>query len=166
MVTGKVPFHGKDMVATLMAVSVSDPPRPDRINPQVSRALSKLIMRLLEKCPQARFPSTKAVAAALRTIEPNATPRSSKPQRRRLFAASLATVAGSLMAFYLRLQPASSGVSEPNSSEHLPPASPPQAVNATPTHLAQLPTSPDYEWSAPRTLDRGSTPAFPNTSAA
>jgi serine/threonine protein kinase len=70
--TGQVPFPGNDMLATLTALA-TETPRPVReLNPEVSPALSDLVMRLLAKDPDHRPASARAVVETLTTPEPPA----------------------------------------------------------------------------------------------
>jgi serine/threonine protein kinase len=85
--TGQLPFHGRDTIATLMAVATAHPLPPRQVNRQVPAALSDLIMHLLAKQPEERPASARAVVEVLRAIEgtheqatlPPAPARRSKP---------------------------------------------------------------------------------------
>ncbi len=105
MCTGELPFKGKDVTATLLALS-QDQPRPfQEINPAVPAPLSNLIMRLLAKDRNDRPTSAKEVADALADMElehstvlkaglpaANRTMKARDPvpsSRRRLFAAAV-----------------------------------------------------------------------------
>jgi serine/threonine protein kinase len=69
MCTGELPFKGKDVTATLLAL-VQDKPQPPReINRAVTAQLSDLIMRLLAKDRKNRPGSAREVAAALAVME-------------------------------------------------------------------------------------------------
>jgi hypothetical protein len=70
MVTGALPFEGPDVVSTLMAVAVKDVTPPCRVDGRIAGPLSDLIVRLLEKDPGARPQSARAVAGALRQVQP------------------------------------------------------------------------------------------------
>ena len=66
LTTGRVPFAGSDAL-TVLSQHVHAPPVPPRVlRPDLPRALELLILRLLEKNPDARFQSAAEVAAALR----------------------------------------------------------------------------------------------------
>src|SRR6185295_424175 len=67
--TGRLPFHGKDTVSTLMAVATEKPDSPARIDAEVPAALSALVMKLLEKDPARRIASADKVVQALRELE-------------------------------------------------------------------------------------------------
>ncbi len=65
---GKPPFADTDPLRTLSRHQ-SEPPRPlPEINPQVSGAFWNVIVRLLAKNPQDRYPTPAAAAEALRNI--------------------------------------------------------------------------------------------------
>src|SRR5262249_21194168 len=63
--TGRLPFQGRDLTSTLIAVTTQEPPPPRALAPEVPPALSGLIMRLLAKEPDARPASARAVTEAL-----------------------------------------------------------------------------------------------------
>jgi predicted Zn finger-like uncharacterized protein len=67
--TGKLPFHGEDMMSTLMAMAMDQPDAPRVLNPELPPALSALVMRLLEKDPRQRPASADEVVQALTAIE-------------------------------------------------------------------------------------------------
>jgi LSD1 subclass zinc finger protein len=69
MATGEAPFRGTDMISTLMAVATEHPRAPVTVNAELPRALSDLIMRLLEKDPACRPSSANEVVEALQTVE-------------------------------------------------------------------------------------------------
>jgi serine/threonine protein kinase len=66
---GKLAFHGKDSVSTLLAVAFEEPPPPIEVNPDVPPAVSELVMQLLQKRPERRPASASAVAETLRGLE-------------------------------------------------------------------------------------------------
>ncbi len=63
--TGKAPFRGKDDVDVLQAVLRKTPPDPGLVRPKADRSLSQLVLACLEKQPDARPPSARAIAASL-----------------------------------------------------------------------------------------------------
>jgi hypothetical protein len=78
--TGRLPFSGTDMVATLLEVVTRTPPAPQDVNPEgAPPELSDLIMRLLAKEPGARPASAREVAEALSELEKQ--PPRGKPVR-------------------------------------------------------------------------------------
>ena len=64
MATGKRAFAGDDVMAVLAKVLVTDLPRARELNPEVPRALDRLIAQMLSKEPEER-PSTEDVARSL-----------------------------------------------------------------------------------------------------
>jgi hypothetical protein len=69
--TGQQPFTGPDMIATLAATALHQPPAPREVRPEVPQVLSDLVMRLLAKQPEQRPESAQEVAAALAAIAEN-----------------------------------------------------------------------------------------------
>ncbi len=73
--TGVLPFQGNRPVTLLMQHTSATPTSPSLINPNISSALTQVIMRSLEKEPERRFPSaiamTIALAQALNTSFPD-----------------------------------------------------------------------------------------------
>ncbi|HEV3445082.1 MAG TPA: serine/threonine-protein kinase [Gemmataceae bacterium] len=70
MATGELPFKGRDMVSTLIAVATEDPRPPHELQSGLPPALSKLIMDLLAKEPGERPASAQAVVETLEHIAP------------------------------------------------------------------------------------------------
>ena len=89
MLTGRLPFQGRDTMATLAAVLTEEPPAPHRLRPEVSPTLSGLVMRLLAKDRERRPSSARAVAAELAILERGA----GRPRRRWRLAAAAALAA-------------------------------------------------------------------------
>ncbi len=86
MVTGQRPFTGGDTMAILTSLALDDPTPPNQLNPAISKELSDLILKLLEKAPEKRPADAGTVAEALvalqmRTSRPivEAMPSSSPP---------------------------------------------------------------------------------------
>ncbi len=69
MFTGKLPFggDGTEILAIIHQHIYAEPIAPELINPNISPALSKVILRCLAKNPEHRFPSASAMTAALAT---------------------------------------------------------------------------------------------------
>jgi formylglycine-generating enzyme required for sulfatase activity/serine/threonine protein kinase len=86
MCTGEPPFKGADPVATLVSVSLDNPPPPVELRPELPRALSKLVMRLLAKKPEDRLASAGEVVEALKAIEsqPAAATTGPRPKGRKV----------------------------------------------------------------------------------
>ena len=69
MLSGQAPFERKDVISTLRALAVEEPPRLRQLNPQATQELSDLVDKLLSKSPAARPQSARAVADRLQAIE-------------------------------------------------------------------------------------------------
>ncbi|MFQ5500424.1 MAG: protein kinase, partial [Candidatus Zixiibacteriota bacterium] len=86
MFTGRHPFAGEHPAASMYSILYDDPASPTELVPDLPNWLSSLIVTLLEKQPEDRFPSACEVVEA---IEANMESRSSGstqvtfPQRRR-----------------------------------------------------------------------------------
>ncbi|MFO0926746.1 MAG: serine/threonine-protein kinase [Gemmataceae bacterium] len=65
MTTGQLPFTGKTTLNILTALATKQPPPPREVNPAVPRSLSAVIMTMLEKDPDDRPKTARAVVAAL-----------------------------------------------------------------------------------------------------
>ncbi|MGZ3610851.1 MAG: serine/threonine protein kinase [Ktedonobacteraceae bacterium] len=67
MFTGKLPFGGEgtEILAVVHQHIYNEPTPPERINSNISPALSQVILRCLAKDPDDRFPSASAMTAAL-----------------------------------------------------------------------------------------------------
>jgi WD40 repeat protein len=99
--TGQMLFHRNDTMSTLMAVVNDHPAPPCNFRPDVSPALSSLIMRMLSKSPAQRPETAVAVVEALKqigdpsvvaaqrapaTAAPSELPRVETPRRKRIGA--------------------------------------------------------------------------------
>jgi hypothetical protein len=120
--TGQAPFRGRDAGSVLRAVLSTQPPPPHTVAPEVPKALSDLVVRLLAKDPNDRPAGAGVVAQALEAIGrggstvdllfgPTATaPEARRPRRRRWAIAAAAAVALLLLtavqAWRLRPPPA------------------------------------------------------------
>jgi TolB-like protein len=90
MLTGRNPFAAPTLAATLINILKSTPDPPSRVNSNVPRDLDPIIMRMLARDVQARYPSAAAAASDLRAAWAERTehvfeddlPRS-RPRRRR-----------------------------------------------------------------------------------
>jgi serine/threonine protein kinase len=69
MTTGRLPFAGETLLATLTAIAVDMPTPVRELNPQAPDALCDLIWRLLAKDPGQRPANAKEVIDELATIE-------------------------------------------------------------------------------------------------
>jgi len=81
MVTGQVPFEGETALAVAMKHKSERPRDPRELNPQLSAALSRAILKCLEKDKEKRFPSAAELSAELRTLEGVPTAERLKPRR-------------------------------------------------------------------------------------
>ena len=69
MLTGRPPFSGPDINATLYQVLNAVPPLPSDINPGLPRGFDRIIARALAKDPDKRYQSAKEMAADLRNYK-------------------------------------------------------------------------------------------------
>jgi hypothetical protein len=69
LATGFPPFQGDNAMGVLMAAALETPASPHVVNPGLPVPLSDLIVKLLAKNPDHRFPSALAVAKALEQTE-------------------------------------------------------------------------------------------------
>ncbi len=65
LLTGKLPFTGDSFAAGAQAILSEQPESPDSINPDVSPALGRIVLRCLAKDPAERFASAEEVVQAL-----------------------------------------------------------------------------------------------------
>jgi serine/threonine protein kinase len=69
MITGKVPFHG-DTPFSVMMKHVRDPvPDPSEYNPDVTREVTNLVWKMMEKNPDKRYPSARSLHLAVDETE-------------------------------------------------------------------------------------------------
>ena len=69
MATGRIPFQGKDLLSTLRALAVDEPPSVRSLNPQISEDLSTLIGELLSRDPEQRPRTAGSVVERLDAME-------------------------------------------------------------------------------------------------
>ena len=67
--TGKLPFHGKDTVSTIVAVATTVPAAPASINHELPPELSELVMKLLGKDRNSRIASAAMVIEVIQALE-------------------------------------------------------------------------------------------------
>jgi len=84
MTTGQVPFEGETALAVAMMHKSEKPRDPRELNPQISVALSRLILKCLEKENNNRFQSAAELSAELKTLEGLPTAERMKPARKTL----------------------------------------------------------------------------------
>jgi eukaryotic-like serine/threonine-protein kinase len=65
MLTGQTPFDGDTPVAVAMKHIQEEPEPPSALNPRIPPSLERIILRCLDKDPQARFRDGDTLAAAL-----------------------------------------------------------------------------------------------------
>jgi serine/threonine protein kinase len=66
--TGTRPFNGKAVQELLMNIVERDPPKPSEIRPEVDREVDRIIMRMLRKKPEERYPDWAELAFDLAEI--------------------------------------------------------------------------------------------------
>ncbi len=69
MATGEMPFKGTNTTAILLSLVNDQPVPPLEINVEMPDALSQVILKLLEKDPDQRFPTAREVVETLEEIE-------------------------------------------------------------------------------------------------
>jgi len=69
MCSSKVPFHGEDPMATMIAIATEQPVPLRQVQPDVPLPLAELIMHLVAKSPDDRPPTAMAVVERLRAFE-------------------------------------------------------------------------------------------------
>jgi hypothetical protein len=105
LVTGRLPFSGKDTIRILYAVTEQTPARPASLVANLPPTLDTLVMQLLEKAPADRPASAAVVAELLRQIEmqiegpetARPAPRARVPARRQPVRRVLLAAAGLLV---------------------------------------------------------------------
>src|SRR5690606_28301624 len=68
------PFQGEDWYEIARQHVEEQPPRPRSLNPAISRATERIILRCLEKSPDDRFPSGDALYSELALLDKTTTP--------------------------------------------------------------------------------------------
>ena len=69
MLVGQPPFTSNDMMQLLVQHVAETPPSPRAFDPSISPAMEDLVLRLLAKRPEDRFPSALAVAEEIERIK-------------------------------------------------------------------------------------------------
>ena len=69
MATGKPPFHSNSLPELLQLQRFAEPEPVRRYAPQVPEELERIILQLLEKDPEKRFPNTKVLARRMAAME-------------------------------------------------------------------------------------------------
>lgn len=70
--TGEPAYGRRNRLEMLRALATERPRPPRALNPEVSEPLEAIVLRLLEKAPEARFPDGAALAAALAALQSSA----------------------------------------------------------------------------------------------
>jgi eukaryotic-like serine/threonine-protein kinase len=79
--TGELPYKAEDPVALAMK-HVNEPPRsPREANPEVPEPLEALILKLLAKHPEDRYPSASALAKDLERVRSEIPPPTAAPKK-------------------------------------------------------------------------------------
>jgi serine/threonine-protein kinase len=83
MLTGRQPFPGENSVAVSLAHLEDTPKSPAEVNPNVTPALSAIVMRAMEKRPEKRFRDALSMIRAIKLAtaypnQPTQTPRTSE----------------------------------------------------------------------------------------
>jgi WD40 repeat protein/serine/threonine protein kinase len=86
LLTGRLPFVEKDLIALLSALAFDSPAPIRSLAPEVPPAVADLVMQLLAKQPAERPASARAVVEAIQAIERGQSPR---PRRRRWVLAAV-----------------------------------------------------------------------------
>ncbi len=83
MLTAHTPFNGPNPFAVMNDRLVNDPPSAREINPDISAQMQEILYRAMERDPQDRFASARALAEALRHLEcVEAIDRSARKERK------------------------------------------------------------------------------------
>src|SRR4030095_3741835 len=79
MLCGQRPFSGDTAIAALAAILKSAPPRPRIVRREIPATVERIVLRCLEKRPEARFSSAREVHHALnRYVESRSSSRISR----------------------------------------------------------------------------------------
>ena len=95
MLTGRRPFAGSTAVEVIISAARDEPERPSRLS-DVHPALERIVLRCIEKLPDARFADADEVLTALSALPPEALTTSSAAPR--VIRADAMTTAPSLIA--------------------------------------------------------------------
>jgi hypothetical protein len=96
--TGQAPFAADSPMAQAAALAADEPVRARKLNPNVPRALSKLIAELLAKKPDDRPQSAPEVLERLRIVASGKEERDEPPAPSRRHALALVAVVGLVLA--------------------------------------------------------------------
>ena len=65
LLLGRLPFAGRDLPSTMLAIQQREPPAIDQTRPGIPRRLAQIVARMLAKDPAARYPDFHALLADL-----------------------------------------------------------------------------------------------------
>src|SRR5262245_6375883 len=74
LAAGQPPFVGEGATAIMYQHVHKQPVPPRQVNPAIPEEVQKLILRLLQKDPDARYPSPESLVSAIRCIQEGVTP--------------------------------------------------------------------------------------------
>jgi eukaryotic-like serine/threonine-protein kinase len=155
MVCGRHPFPCETDSAYLIAHADTKVPRPSKLNRKCPPALEAVILKCMEKQPEARFASAEQVSAALRMVDPHTTSGTAGV----IAAAVMLAAAAGAASFFLvpkylakksvaaaaapSREPAAPPAPAPAPVEPAPPAAPPAEPVQTAAPAAVQPTFVD-----------------------
>jgi serine/threonine-protein kinase len=171
MLTGVLPFTGESFAAIAHAILHEKPVPLERVDRSIPKALSRIVLRGLEKSPADRYPSAADVLRALDELEsgrsPGTRPRGSS-SRTRVLTAALVLVAATALALHFGLEmtippvpaaPRLEGTPSPI-VEPLPPLDAP-APGLTPPVAVETASSPKPRKPAPPSASPAATDVAP-----
>ena len=146
LLAGSRPFRGSTLAEIMTAVLEHDPPRADRVNPDVPPALAEIAERALAKSPDRRYRSARMFARELRRWideyadapdAPIETTRRAAPRRRAMLgiAAGIAA-AGAIVVAMLSGQPPTQLAPVQAQAPVVPPAATAPLAAASPDHVS------------------------------
>jgi len=83
MLTGKPPFAGESVMEIMQAVLEHTPPVPSVVDAHVPPELDGVVMRMLAKRPDDRYPSARSLFRELRRVDENFAARAEQPPHAR-----------------------------------------------------------------------------------
>jgi serine/threonine-protein kinase len=86
MLTGKPPFAGETVMEIMQAVLEHTPPVPSVVDAHVPPELDGVVMRMLAKRPDDRYPSARSLFRELRRVDENFAARAGEPSGARAAA--------------------------------------------------------------------------------
>jgi Tol biopolymer transport system component len=103
MLSGQHPFRGASVFETLHAILTREPPDLQCVNERVPPALARIVMRLLQKAPEARFQSARDLAWSLAQATENAARPAAGPRQSRwlMLGVPMATAAALAAGWWL-----------------------------------------------------------------